>query len=87
VLAEKSVAAAVVVANGSTLDEAEVTAPVLVVFMFSVRPGYDAAVGNVTEIADAELKTINTLVSGTVKVAAVIGVVTLATARAVFVSR
>ena len=87
VLPEKSVAAAVVLANGSTLDEAEVTAPVLIVLMFKVRPGYADAVGSVTEIVEAELKTINTLVSGTVKVAATIGIVTLATARAVPVSR
>ena len=79
--------AAVVVANGSTLDEAEVTAPVLIVFMFSVRPGYDDAVGSVTEIVEEELKTIYAEVCGTVKVAAVTGVVTLATARAVSVSR
>ena len=87
VLAEKRVAAAVVVASGITLDEAEVTAPVLMVFRPSVRPGNDAAFGRVTAIADAELKTMKVLVCGTVNVAAVTGVVTLATANAVSLSR
>jgi hypothetical protein len=87
VLAEKSVAAAVVVANGSTLEEAEVTAPVLMVFNPNVRPGYNEAVGKVTAIAEAELNVINRLVCGTVKVAAVTGVVTLATAKTVSSSR
>jgi hypothetical protein len=57
VLAEKRIAAAVLVANGITLAEAEVTAPVLMVFILNERPGYDAAAGSVTEMAEAELKT------------------------------
>jgi hypothetical protein len=57
------------------------------VFNPSVRPGNAEALGSVTEIDDAELNVINVAVCGTVKVAAVTGVVTLATARAVSVSR
>jgi hypothetical protein len=87
VLAEKRVAAAVVVANGITLEAAEVTAPVLIVFNPNVRPGYAEAVGKVTAIAEAELNVINVAVCGTVNVAAVTGAVTLATASAVSVSR
>jgi hypothetical protein len=84
VLAEKRVAAAVLVASGTTLEEAEVTAPVLIVLKFRVRPGYAEAVGSVTEMLEAELKITNTLVSGTVNGEVVTGVVTLATAKAVF---
>jgi hypothetical protein len=56
VLAEKRVAAAVAVANGSTLLEAEVTAPTLIVLKFRTLPAKEAAVGKVTTIAEAELK-------------------------------
>jgi hypothetical protein len=87
VLAEKSVAAAVVVANGITLEEAEVTAPVLIVFNPNVRPGNAEALGKVTAIAEAELNVTNLAVCGTVKVAVVTGVVTLATDSAVSLSK
>jgi hypothetical protein len=80
VLAENKVDAAVEVARATTLEDAEVTAPVLMVFRLSIRPVYEAAAGNVTEMADAELNIINVSVSGTVYVAAVMGVVTAATA-------
>jgi hypothetical protein len=56
VLAEKRVAAAVEVANATTFEEADVTAPVLIVLMLRVRPVNADAVGRVTVIAEAELK-------------------------------
>jgi len=87
VLAEKIFAEAVLVASGTTLEEAEVTAPVLIVLKFKVRPGYAEAVGNVTEIDEEELKIMNTPVSGTVNGEVVTGAVTLATAKAVFLSK